>query len=108
MKKTTQSQSGDNSRRPYRFTAVVTKPARRDAMRVVSELGLDRLPDRNGKIHLLIAADDARRLLERGVRVELISVSPVVPLSPPLILTDEAARADLERRLKGVPRAGGA
>ncbi len=106
MQKPRQSES--NSRQPYRFTAVVTQPARHEAMRVISELGLDRLPDRNGKPHLLLAPDDARRLLERGVRVELISVSPVAPLGPSLILTEEAARADLERRLKGVPRAGGA
>jgi hypothetical protein len=108
MQKPMQSQSKENDRRPYRFTAVVTKPARREAMRVVSELGLDRLPDRDRKLHLLITADDARRLLERGVQVELLSVNPVAPLDPSLILTDEAARADLERRLKGVPRAGGA
>lgn len=108
MQKPTQSQSRENDRRSYRFTAVVTKPVRREAMRVVSELGLDRLPDRDRKIHLLITADDARRLLERGVQVELLSVNPVAPLNPSLILTDEAAREDLERRLKGVPRAGGA
>ena len=107
MQKPTQSESRDNSHRSYRFTALVTKPARREAMQVVSELGLDRLPDRGGKIHLLITADDARRLLERGVRVELLSVNPIAPLDPSLVFTDEAARADLERRLKGVPRAGG-
>jgi hypothetical protein len=67
MQKPTQSQSRENQRRSYRFTAVVTKPARREAMRVVSELGLDRLPDRDRKIHLLITADDARWLLERSV-----------------------------------------
>jgi hypothetical protein len=108
MQKTTQSESKGNDRPSYRFTAVVTKPARREAMRVVSELGLDRLPDRGGKIHLLITADDARRLLERGVQVELLSVTPVAPLNPSLVFTDEAARADLARRLKGVPREGGA
>src|SRR4029077_903782 len=102
------TQSDPNNRQPCRFTAVVTHPPRREAMRLISELGLDRLPDRNGKIHLLISADDARRLLERGLRVELISVSPVGPLSRSSILTDEAARADLERRLKDVPRPGGA
>jgi hypothetical protein len=108
MQKTTQSDSRDNDRRSYRFTAVVTKPARREAMRVVSELGLDRLPDRGGKIHLLITADDARRMLERGVQIELLSVNPVAPVNPSVVFTDEAARTDLERRLKGVPRAGGA
>ena len=93
--------------RPYRFTAVVTWPARREALRVISELGLDRLPDRSGKLHLLIGADDARRLLERGVRIELRSVTPVGPLSPSLVFSDDAAHADLERRLKGVRRGGG-
>lgn len=108
MQKPTQSKPGDGGRRAYRFTAVVTQPARREAMKLVSELALDRLPDRKGKIHLLITADDARRLLERGARVELLSISPIAPLSPALILTDEAASADLERRLKGIPRRGGA
>jgi hypothetical protein len=108
MQKPTQSESRENDRGSYRFTAVVTRPARREAMRLVSELGLDRLPDRDRKIHLLITADDARRLLERGVQVELLSVNPVAPLNPSLVFTDEAARADLERRLKGVPRARGA
>jgi len=101
-------QPESNNRPSYRFAAIVTQPGRREAMRVISELGLDRLPDREGKLHLLIAPDDARRLLEHGARVELLSVTPVAPLSPALILTDEAAGADLERRVKGVPRAGGA
>lgn len=101
------TKSTDNGRDSYRFTAVVTKPARREAMRIVSELGLDRLPDRGGKIHILITTDDVRRLLEHGVQIELLSINPIQPLNPSLAFTDESARGDLERRLRGVPRKGG-
>ena len=100
------SQAG--SQQSARFSAVVTRPARREALAIVSELGLDRLPDLQGKIHLLLTAGDAERLVQRGVQVELLSVTPVAPLDPKLVFSDEAARADLERRLKGVPRKGGA
>ena len=49
-------------------------------MLAAAELDLDRLPDADGKVKLLLTADDARRLLEQGYEVHLTAAIPVAPL----------------------------
>lgn len=90
-----------------RFLATLPTAARTQVLAAVAELGLDRLPDARGRIQLLISADDARRLLDKGIEVHLHAAIPVAPLEKRLILSDEQARNALEKRLKGVPRKGG-
>ena len=93
---------------PLRFHATVLVDSRRTGVALVSELALDRLPDREGMIQVLITAEEARRLLDRGVELQLHSAVPVAPLDKRLILVDEQAKQALEKRLKGVARKGGA
>ena len=89
-----------------RFEA--TLPASRArTLAVVSALGLDRLPDSNGEIRLLLTADDARKLLEQGFEVHLKSAHPVKPLEQSFILTDKAAKKWLDGQLKSLPRKRG-
>jgi len=90
-----------------RFHATVLVDSRPKGLALVSELGLDRLPDDKGMIQVLITPDEARRLLDRGVQLQLHSALPVAPLDERLILTDKQAKQALEKRLKGVPRQGG-
>jgi hypothetical protein len=70
----------------------------------VAELDLDRVPDPQRGVRLLVTADDIVALLERGYEVRLHRVARVEPLSPELRIADEAAIAWLEERVKGIPR----
>jgi len=85
-----------------RFEATLGTAPRTKTLAVAAELALDRLPDVDRTIRLLISPDDARRLLERGYEVHLKAAVPVEPLSGSLIPTDEAATAWLEKALKNV------
>jgi len=71
------------------------------------ELGLDRIPGPDGTFRVLITADDAMRLLERGIEVRLLKAHRVQPLDPKLIMTDEAAKALLEEQTRGLRRQEG-
>ena len=79
----------------------------RKAVLAAAELDLDRLPDADGKVKLLLTADDARRLLEQGFEVHLTAAIPVAPLDKKEILTDEQAMRWLEQQVKGLPKKGG-
>jgi hypothetical protein len=92
---------------PFRFHATVLVDSRTKGIALVSQLALDRLPDRKGKIQVLITAEEARRLLDRGAQLQLHSAVAVAPLDKSVVFTDEEARQALEKRLKGVPRKGG-
>lgn len=93
---------------PVRFHATVLVDSRPKGLALVSELALDRLPDSKGMIQVLITAEEARRLLDGGVQLQLHSALPVQPLDKRLIFTDKQAKQTLEKRLKGVARQGGA
>lgn len=71
------------------------------------ELGLDRIPGPDGTFRVLITAEDAMRLLERGMEVRLLKAHKVQPLDPKLIMTDEAAKAAIEEQTKGIARQEG-
>ena len=77
------------------------------AVLAAADLDLDRLPDANGKVKLLLTADDARRLLEQGYEVHLTSAVPVAPLNQKLVMTDAHATRWLEQQVKGIPKKGG-
>lgn len=89
-----------------RFEATLGPTPRRKAVLAAAELDLDRLPDADGKVKLLLTADDARRLLEQGYEVHLTAAIPVAPLDPKRIMTDEQAKRWLEQQVKGIPRKG--
>jgi hypothetical protein len=60
---------------------------------------LDRMPDRRGRLRVLITADECVRLLDLGYEVRLHRHHPIQPLDPKLIATDEAVSRWLEERL---------
>jgi hypothetical protein len=90
-----------------RFEATLGSANHAKALAAAASLALDRLPDVQRKVRLLITADDARRLLERGFEVHLHTAAVLAPLDRRLILSDRQAQEELEARLKGVRRKGG-
>jgi hypothetical protein len=83
-----------------RFEATLGAASRTKALAASADLALDRLPDVDGKVRLLISPDDARRLLERGHEVHLLSAVPVAPLNASLVLSDKSAKDWLDKQLK--------
>ena len=75
-------------------------------MRSVADLDMDRVPDPEGGVRLLVDMEEAARLVKSGFEVTLVQVAPAGPLDPALVMDDEAARAWLEDRLRGVERGG--
>lgn len=70
----------------------------------VADLDLDRVPDPQGGVRLLVTTDDVVTLLERGYEVRLQRVARAKPLSLELRASDDAAIAWLEERVQGIPR----
>jgi hypothetical protein len=99
-------QESNRSAGSVRYSATLTTRNHAKAIQVVSELGLDRLPDAKGQIRLLLWPEELPLLLERGIEVHLHRAIPVAPLNPRLVGTDKQVQADLERRLRGIRKAG--
>lgn len=74
-------------------------------LRRVADLDLDRVPDPGEDVRLLVDMEEAARLVEGGFEVTLVAAAPAGPLDPSLVMDDDAARAWLEERLRGVERA---
>jgi hypothetical protein len=70
----------------------------------VADLDLDRVPDPQGGVRLLVTTDEIVALLERGYEVRLHRVVRAEPLSPQLRIDKDAAVAWLEERVKDIPR----
>lgn len=90
-----------------RFEATLGAAPLAKAITAASVLDLDRLPDAEGKVRLLITADDARRLLDQGFEVTLKAAMPVTPLAKDRVMSDAQARKWFEEQVKGLPRQGG-
>lgn len=90
-----------------RFEATLGAAPRASAVTAAAALDLDRLPDAEGKVRVLITADDARRLLEQGFEVHLKAAVPVRPLDKGMVMSDAQAERWLEEQVKGLPRQGG-
>ncbi len=73
----------------------------------VADLDLDRVPDPQRGVRLLVTTDEIVALLERGYEVRLHRVAWVEPLSPELRIADDEAIAWLEERVQGIPREEG-
>ena len=97
----------DEASPAHRFEATLDPATRARSLQTVEDLALDRLPDVDGKVRLLLSADHARELLKRGFEIHLLGTIPVAPLDPSLVMTDKQSKAWLEAQLKGVPRKGG-
>ena len=90
-----------------RFEATLGATPHPKALAAAAALDVDRLPDVNGKVKLLLSPDDARRLLEQGYEVHLTAAVPVAPLDPALVMSDTDAKHSLDQQLKSVRRKGG-
>lgn len=90
-----------------RFEATLGSTPHARALMAAAELDLDRLPDADGKVRLLLSPDDARRLLEAGFEVHLTAAARLAPLDPALVISDSEAASSLEQRVKSLRRKGG-
>jgi hypothetical protein len=91
----------------YGFAGTVHPGDRARDVERVAELDLDRLPDPEGAVRVLLTPDDCVRLLEIGYEVHLQRSWPVQPLDSRLTTDDDADRAWLEERVMGIERAEG-
>ncbi|MCI3930515.1 hypothetical protein [Streptomyces sp. AN091965] len=99
----------ESAERPTaRFDATVHPGTTHRDLRGVAGLDLDRIPDPEGAVRVLVTVEECRRLVESGYEVHLHATVPVRPLPGELVERDDAVRAWLEERLRGIRRAGGA
>jgi hypothetical protein len=87
-----------------RFEATVHPGDRDIPLESVADLDLDRVPDPQRGVRVLVTTDEIVALLERGYEVRLHRVTPVEPLSPELRIDNDEAIAWLEERVQGIPR----
>lgn len=90
---------------PERYEATVHADrlavANVDALAGVSELDLDRVPDPDGGVRVLVDQDEIARLVAQGFEVRLHRAVPVQPLDPALIATDADVDAWYTQRMSG-------
>lgn len=87
-----------------RFEATVHPGQGRLSLEAVADLDLDRLPDPEGGVRLLITAEDAVTLVSRGYEVHLLNVFPQTPLDRSLVADEGAVLGWLEEQVKGIQR----
>jgi hypothetical protein len=90
-----------------RLEATVHPGERRVPLDAVADLDLDRVPDPDGGVRVLITADEAARLVEAGYEVHLLRALPVAPLDRSLVVDDQSDRAWLEEQIRGIERREG-
>jgi hypothetical protein len=89
-----------------RYEATVHSEDRHPAQGA-ADLDLDRVPDPEDRVRVLVTLEEAARLVELGFEVRLVRALPVTPLDPTLIMDDDAARASLEDRVRDIDRREG-
>jgi hypothetical protein len=90
-----------------RFEATIHPGQAQPALEGVADLDLDRVPDPEGGVRVLVTTDEAARLVERGYEVHLLKALPVAPLNRELVMDDESVTAWLEDRVRGIERQEG-
>jgi hypothetical protein len=87
-----------------RFEVTVHTTARSAGLNAVDALDLDRVPDPEGGVRMLVAPEGLARLVSQGYEVRVQAVAPVRPLDPDLIPADTDVRAwfdDVTRDARG-------
>ncbi|MGW4929775.1 hypothetical protein ACWEOH_11510 [Agromyces sp. NPDC004153] len=87
-----------------RFEATVHPGERDVALSQVSDLDLDRIPDPQGGVRVVVTAEELAELVRRGYEVRVFRTVPIEPLDPKLIQSDEDAKRWLDERVAGIPR----
>ena len=90
-----------------RFEATVHPGEKQLALERVADFYLDRVPDPEGGIRLLVTAEEAAQLVESGYEVHLLRALPVTPLDAGLVMDDDSARLWLEDQVSGIERQQG-
>jgi hypothetical protein len=72
--------------------------------RRIADLDLDRVPDPDGEVRVLVGVEDCVRLVEHGYEVRLHRALPVRPLDGRLIAADDDVRAWFAERVRGTGR----
>lgn len=94
-------------RRELRFEATIHPGDADVALESVADLDLDRVPDPQRGVRVLVTAEDVVALLERGFEVRLHRLARLEPLRPELRVQDDEAIAWLEERVQGIRREEG-
>ncbi|TYL54099.1 hypothetical protein [Agromyces mariniharenae] len=95
---------GPGRQQGARFEATVHPGERDVALSQVSDLDLDRIPDPQGGVRVVVTADELAELVRRGYEVRVFRTVPIEPLDPKLIQSDEDAKRWLDERVAGIPR----
>lgn len=82
---------------PARFEATVHP-------REDTDVDLDRVPDPEGGVRLLVNMEEVAHLVEQGFEVRLQRPVPVRPLDPGLVASDEDVRAWFEEAVRPTGR----
>ena len=76
-----------------RFEATVHETDRSAELGAVEALDLDRVPDPEGGVRMLVGPDDVARLVAEGYEVRVQAAVEVAPLDPALVADDAEVRA---------------
>lgn len=87
-----------------RLEATVHPGEKELSLEGVADLDLDRVPDPEGGVRLLVTEEEAIRLVQRGYEVHLLRVLPVRSLDASLVMDDASDREWLEDRVQGIER----
>jgi hypothetical protein len=100
------SEGADALGRPEgeRFEATVHPGVQEAALSRVADLDLDRIPDAQGAVRVIITADELAELVRRGYEVRVQRTVPIAPLDPGLVQSDDDDARWLEDRIAGIPR----
>lgn len=79
-----------------RFDATIHAGRGEKDLRRLDDMQLDRLPDRYGRVRVLVTAEECAQLLDLGYQVRLHGHQALEPLDPRLIATDESVQAWLD------------
>lgn len=90
------SPSASGGSEAMRFEATVHATTRSAELNAVDSLDLDRVPDPEGGVRMLVGPEDLARLVAEGYEVRVQAVAPVAPLDPGLVSDEADVRAWFE------------
>jgi hypothetical protein len=94
------SGTGPEEGRPVRFEATLHPRPGVAAVARVDDLDVDRVPDADGQIRVLVDIQDCIRLLDSGFEVRLQRAVPIQPLDSRLVSSEEDTRSWIEQRVR--------
>lgn len=83
-----------------RFEATLHPRPGAAAVARVDDLDVDRVPDPEGDVRVLVDVEDCLRLLDSGFEVRLQRAIPVRPLDERLVASEDDTRSWIEQRVR--------